>query len=326
MQATDDLDAAEEGAEADNETDSDDKPWKRRRKRSQNKHKPDAEVPLLLSSGRIRADEADPTTYILDMEGHEVGFELGVVDGDGVDFHALDTIEATRVFEQAKVPFQSFLDDESIVRSERLVLRWAGSRYEIRQRSRIYCLSFKRYTTRKDDTPLINALEEWRASTLQHMERMNYTPGADSTTVHVEEHRLLHARSMSEPPEEMRSEVVAAITESRRDRVSTKSSKLSWSWWSRSRKNSSNLENGTERPGLKGPSVSAPPVVSTQDSTRGRVLMIIRYPLILTTLRRCLLDQHLDQHQSQRCLLNGSSLSLPRRNTSRLSGLPQISW
>jgi hypothetical protein len=134
MQAIDDFDAIEEGAEADNENERSDesgsKSRKRRRRKSQNKHKTDVNVPLVLSSGKIQADETEPTMYILEMEGHEVGFELSVV-GDGYDlsrFHELDTIRAALVFDQAKVPFQSFLDDESIVRNERLIIRWAGSR------------------------------------------------------------------------------------------------------------------------------------------------------------------------------------------------------
>lgn len=133
IQAIDDFDAAEEGAEADNENETSDdsggKSWKRRRRKSQNRHKVDGD-PLILSSGRIRADETEPTKYILEMEGYEVGFELSIVD-DGDDlsrFHELDTIEAARVFDKAPVSFQSFLDDESIVRNEMLIIRWAGSR------------------------------------------------------------------------------------------------------------------------------------------------------------------------------------------------------
>lgn len=130
IQAIDDFDAAEEDAEADNENDdSGGKSWKRRGRKSQNKHKLEGD-PLVLSSGRIRADETDPTKYILEMEGYEVGFELSVV-GNGDDFshfHELDTLKAARIFDQAQVPFQSFLNDESIVRDEMLIIRWAGSR------------------------------------------------------------------------------------------------------------------------------------------------------------------------------------------------------
>jgi hypothetical protein len=129
----DDFDAAEEGAEADNENETSDdsggKSWKRRGRKSQNKHKLDGD-PLVLSSGRIRADETEPTKYILELEGYEVGFELSIVD-DGDDlshFHELDTIGAALVFDKAQVSFQSFLDDESIVRNEMLIIRWAGSR------------------------------------------------------------------------------------------------------------------------------------------------------------------------------------------------------
>ena len=132
----------------------------------------------------------------------------------------------------------------------------------------LYCLIIQRYTTRKDNSPLINALEEWRASTLQHRERNDSTPSAASigtNTLRPEEPRLVHARSKSEPPEEMRIDAVALAAESRRDRVPMKPSKAPWSWWSRSRKNSSNLESGMERPPLKG-SVSAPPAVRTKSS------------------------------------------------------------
>ena len=136
----------------------------------------------------------------------------------------------------------------------------------------MYCLTIPRYTTRKDNSPLMGALEEWRTSTLQHGERNNSTLSAASTgtnALHPEEPHLVHARSKSEPPEEMRSDAVAPAAESRRDRVPTKPSKLPWSWWSRSRKNSGNLENSIPRPLLKG-SVSAPPVVRNQTFALGQ--------------------------------------------------------
>ncbi|KAF8622140.1 hypothetical protein AX15_007266 [Amanita polypyramis BW_CC] len=242
----------EEGAEADNENDgTEGKLRGRRRRKSQNKHKLDNDVDLAaLGAGRIRADETDPARCILEIEGQQIGFELGIVDEKSISatghhsFHDLETMEATRLFDQARVPFRAFLDDETIVKDEGLIIRWAGCRY----------------TTRKDKSSIMFALEEWRAVAL-HQRQPDGSVANAVAVPRTEGFRQPHSRSKSEPPEEMRSAATAAAAGI--DETSAKPSKLSWvPWWRRNRMNSGYNGDVKERPALVG-SVSAPPTMSS---------------------------------------------------------------
>lgn len=67
--------------------------------------------------GRISASKNDSTKFILSIEGQRVGFQLSLA---GTFRLNEDT------FEQYLVDFERFLDDESIVSSPDLVVRWVG--------------------------------------------------------------------------------------------------------------------------------------------------------------------------------------------------------
>jgi len=66
------------------------------------------------------------------IEGRNVTFELSIVDSDDLKegirklFDGRDEVKAANLFEKGKVDYRTFLDDESVVRDDRLVLKWAG--------------------------------------------------------------------------------------------------------------------------------------------------------------------------------------------------------
>lgn len=108
--------------------------------------------------GKLRTTSADPTTFVLSIEGKKVTFELslashidsstqgtesGPEDGDhpihargrknrhggvgGPDvFAGRDEVEAARLFDLGRVDFYRFLNDDELVNDPRLVIRWAG--------------------------------------------------------------------------------------------------------------------------------------------------------------------------------------------------------
>jgi phosphatidate phosphatase LPIN len=99
--------------------------------------------------GRLTSSRTDPTQFTVYIEKRKVGFELSLVSPELFDplleemdqrgrrnenspknrtkpFHGLGEVEAARIFNQGKVSYRHFLDDEPIVRDARLVIRWAG--------------------------------------------------------------------------------------------------------------------------------------------------------------------------------------------------------
>ena len=87
--------------------------------------------------GRLTVDRSDPTRFRVFIEGRTIEFELAIVTRDtpeGRKLHAgslggEDEVDDFQSFEQNKVDFERFLNDESVVRDENLVLRWAGDKY-----------------------------------------------------------------------------------------------------------------------------------------------------------------------------------------------------
>jgi phosphatidate phosphatase LPIN len=80
--------------------------------------------------GRLTAKTGDPTLFGLFIEGRTVQFELSIV-GDGRAsiakiFDGSNEVEAASLFHEGKVTYQRFLEDDGIVKDERLVIRWAG--------------------------------------------------------------------------------------------------------------------------------------------------------------------------------------------------------
>lgn len=82
------------------------------------------------AGGRLTSSRSDPTRFRVHIEGKTVAFELSIVDSDESSrekvFDGKDEVEATTFFEKGKIDYRRFLEDESIVRDRRLVIRWVG--------------------------------------------------------------------------------------------------------------------------------------------------------------------------------------------------------
>lgn len=85
--------------------------------------------------GRLGVDRRDSTRFKVSIERRVVDFELSTVHGVGqadADWSGKgslggeDEVEDAQRFDQGKIDFQQFLDDERIVKDEDLVLKWAG--------------------------------------------------------------------------------------------------------------------------------------------------------------------------------------------------------
>ncbi|EPQ59162.1 LNS2-domain-containing protein [Gloeophyllum trabeum ATCC 11539] len=150
------------------------------------------------SGARLRPSSRDPYLFQVDIfGGQQIDFELSLVDDDDSGVWQGEELEAARRFDGGRVTFDAFLEDESIVRDDRLVIRWAGDKY----------------ITRQDGSPLMDALVLWRESALQDK--------SGSTTPTNDRRRPL-------PVLEERG--VAMLEETPQQRTS------SWiSWWNRTR-------------------------------------------------------------------------------------------
>ncbi|KAG6896632.1 hypothetical protein C0992_007038 [Termitomyces sp. T32_za158] len=198
--------------------------------------------------GILRPSKRDPNRFALQIEGRRIMFELSVVstsegqsDGalsdleegtrpgwrsrhervsDFMIFDGRDEVEAARLFALGKVDYDTFIYSDDVVENPWLVIRWAGNQY----------------ITRRDGSPLMNALVVWRNATLQQRalqppsrptspvsdgdinEIRPTTPPLPSDEQQPEERH--HHRSKSEPPEEAQGTPTS-----------------SWvRWWSRSKK------------------------------------------------------------------------------------------
>ena len=97
----------------------------------------DADTAPYGYGGRLTVDRSEPTRFRVFIEGRTIEFELAIVTRDtpeGRKLHAgslggEDEVDDYQSFEQNKVDFERFLNDESVVRDENLVLRWAGDKY-----------------------------------------------------------------------------------------------------------------------------------------------------------------------------------------------------
>ncbi|OBZ70053.1 Nuclear elongation and deformation protein 1 [Grifola frondosa] len=115
------------------------------------------------TGGRLTADRTDPTRFKVLIEGRMVEFELSLVPNvSGEDFGGEkgakgsrlggeDEVEDARRFTEGKVDFIRFMEDDSVVANQNLVLRWAGDMY----------------ITPKDGSPLMDALIHWREAAIR---------------------------------------------------------------------------------------------------------------------------------------------------------------
>ena len=84
------------------------------------------------AGGRLSAGRSEPTLFVVTIEGQKVSFELSLVEGDSpgtarIELSKRSEVEISQLFEQGKVPYSRFIEDESIVNDERLVIRWANN-------------------------------------------------------------------------------------------------------------------------------------------------------------------------------------------------------
>ena len=81
------------------------------------------------AGGLLTVDRRDPTRFRVFIERRAVEFELSIIQPDEEGyFIGEDEVRDTQRFEACKIDFQQFLEDESIVTHEHLVLRWAGDK------------------------------------------------------------------------------------------------------------------------------------------------------------------------------------------------------
>ena len=144
------------------------------------------------AGGRLTASRTEPMRFIICIEDRKVGFQLSLIPSDDASntlvdeaiyqrgrrnssgsmrkaFHGHDEVEAARIFDKNGVTFDRFLEDESIVKDERLVIRWAGNQYEML----LSCIFgtednlYNRYIARTDGSPLMEALVLWRDAAIK---------------------------------------------------------------------------------------------------------------------------------------------------------------
>jgi phosphatidate phosphatase LPIN len=84
------------------------------------------------AGGRLTSSRQNPTRFGVYIEGKNMAFELSIVDpnestgGNRAVFDGHDEVEAARLFEEGKVDYRTFLDDDSVVHDKWLILRWSG--------------------------------------------------------------------------------------------------------------------------------------------------------------------------------------------------------
>lgn len=191
------------------------------------------------AGGRLSSAEGDEAMFVLSIEHKKVTFQLSRMKEDresgSTTLHrAQDEVEMARMFEEGKITFSKFLEDENLVKDPMLVIKWSEGQY----------------VTRQDGSPLLDALVSWRENTLKTMDTKE---GGEE-----EESEKRHARSKSAPPTQ--EQINRADSEEIENRTESKQGTLSWvQWWSRNRRQQANTANAVGgRPMLRG-AVTAPP-------------------------------------------------------------------
>ncbi|KAL6305763.1 Lipin/Ned1/Smp2-domain-containing protein [Sparassis latifolia] len=221
------------------------------------------------TGGRLTVDRRDPTLFRVFIEGKVAEFELSIIPdlaqeqaetkGGGL-LSGKDGVEDARLFDQGKIDFQRFLGDDRLVHDENLVLKWAGDVY----------------ITRRDASPLMDALVIWRESArngkLARFSSRSPSPGRSderSRLKEIEEEILDRPQINRTSTDTSDNAAPATITT-----VSGQAEKASSSpwvrWWSRSRREAS-------RPDLR-PSNSAPPDMTRKGLEQPEVVSIKRSP------------------------------------------------
>ncbi|EGO27614.1 hypothetical protein SERLADRAFT_446852 [Serpula lacrymans var. lacrymans S7.9] len=188
------------------------------------------------SGGRLTAIREDPTKFQVWIEGKVIEFELSIVESDqrgSKVFDGGDEVEAARLFDSGKIDYSRLLRDDTVVRDDKLVIKWVGGQF----------------ITRSDGSPLMEALCLWRDAALQDY----YTdPPALPTPQPSPTYEEEPFSSSSSSDEEQKMASPKSVE------LSRKPTSSSWvRWWSRSRDKDEELKSQRSRPVLRG-STSVP--------------------------------------------------------------------
>ncbi|KAJ7591588.1 nuclear elongation and deformation protein 1 [Mycena floridula] len=220
---------------------------------------PPQEVEEYGQGGKLSVSKSDPTLFAVTIDRRKAQFELSIisaeeseesVDEDGrrgrrardgstggtsafSELSGIDDFELARRFDEGKIDFSRFLQDEIVVNDPRLVIRWAGDQY----------------LTRKDESPLMRALVVWRDTYLRRHPPSEVLTRPSSPSSEEDDGKSGDEEPMNPRP---------TASSSRDNNGAKPPTSSSWvQWWSRSKRN-----KGDQRPELKG-TASAPAPPST---------------------------------------------------------------
>ncbi|RPD66923.1 LNS2-domain-containing protein [Lentinus tigrinus ALCF2SS1-7] len=169
--------------------------------------------------GRLTMDKNDPTRYRVFIEGRTIEFELAIVPGS---LGGGDEVEDYQCFEQGKVDFERFMNDESVVHDENLVLCWAGDKYIRRQ----------------DGSPLMEALVTWREAALRDQQSLVSSRPVSPQPLSEDESVRSDEEADDRRPKRTMTDSSVGSDVSAKDNAATRTpTSSSWArWWSRSRR------------------------------------------------------------------------------------------
>lgn len=79
--------------------------------------------------GRLRPDRNEPYRFILLIERKTTYFELALFPKDeSMRKFGRNEVDDAQIFNERRVEYNVFLDDESILQEDDLIIRWAGDR------------------------------------------------------------------------------------------------------------------------------------------------------------------------------------------------------
>jgi phosphatidate phosphatase LPIN len=99
------------------------------------------------AGGKLSARKTEPALFVVAIEGQKVSFELSLIEDDTDGSPASQEtelarssiqqdgkrrlvkrseVETAQLFERGKVAYTRFIEDENILKDERLVIRWAN--------------------------------------------------------------------------------------------------------------------------------------------------------------------------------------------------------
>lgn len=82
------------------------------------------------TGGRLRPDRNEPHRFILLIERKTIYFELGLFPKDEPRRNfGRNEVDDAQIFNERRIDYKTFLDDESIFQEGDLVIRWAGDRW-----------------------------------------------------------------------------------------------------------------------------------------------------------------------------------------------------